>query len=151
MRQELRYGENPHQAAAFYGDLAPLKGGIANYTQLQGKALSFNNIADTDTAWECVKTFDKPACVIVKHANPCGVAMAETPLAAYELAFTTDTTSAFGGIIAFNRTLDGPTSEAIIKQFVEVIVAPALTDEAKQVLAQKINIRVLTIPINSEQ
>jgi len=149
MRQELRYGENPHQAAAFYGDLAPLKGGIASYTQLQGKALSFNNIADTDTAWECVKTFDKPACVIVKHANPCGVAMADTPLAAYKLAFATDTTSAFGGIIAFNRTLDGPTSEAIIKQFVEVIVAPALTNEAKQILAQKVNIRVLTIPSSS--
>ncbi len=149
MRQELRYGENPHQKAAFYNDLVPIQGSLASYAQLQGKELSFNNIADTDTAWECVKTFNKPACVIVKHANPCGVAMAKTSLAAYELAFNTDTTSAFGGIIAFNRTLDGPTSEAVIKQFVEVIVAPEVTDEAKQILAQKTNIRVLTIPLYS--
>lgn len=147
MRQELRYGENPHQDAAFYSDLAPAQGSLASYTQIQGKALSFNNIADTDTAWECVKTFDKPACVIVKHANPCGVAMADTSLAAYELAFATDTTSAFGGIIAFNRTVDEPTSQAVIKQFVEVIIAPEFTDEAKQILAQKSNIRVLTIPL----
>lgn len=149
MRQALRYGENPHQAAAFYRDLAPAQGSLANYTQLQGKALSYNNIADTDTAWECVKTFDRPACVIVKHANPCGVATADTLLSAYQLAFATDTTSAFGGIIAFNHTLDGPTVSAVIKQFVEVIVAPALTDEAKQILAQKENIRVLTAPLKS--
>lgn len=149
MRQELRYGENPHQAAAFYSDLTPIQGSLASYTQLQGKELSFNNIADTDTAWECVKTFDRPACVIVKHANPCGVAIANTSLAAYKLAFATDTTSAFGGIIAFNQPLDGPTVEAVIKQFVEVIVAPALTDDAKQILAQKVNIRVLTAPLKS--
>lgn len=149
IRQQLRYGENPHQAAAFYRDLAPVQGSLANYKQHQGKDLSYNNIADTDTAWECVKTFDKPACVIVKHANPCGVATAETLRSAYQLAFTTDTTSAFGGIIAFNHELDGPTAGAVIKQFVEVIVAPALTDEAKQILAQKENIRVLTTPLKS--
>ena len=149
MRQTLRYGENPHQAAAFYRDLTPAQGSLANYTQLQGKALSYNNIADTDTAWECVRTFDKSACVIVKHANPCGVATADTLLSAYHLAFATDTTSAFGGIIAFNHMVDGPTASAVIKQFVEVIVAPALTDEAKQILAQKENIRVLTAPLKS--
>lgn len=147
MRQELRYGENPHQDAAFYSDMAPTKGSLASYTQIQGKELSYNNIADTDTAWECVKTFDKPACVIVKHANPCGVAMADTALAAYNLAFATDTTSAFGGIIAFNRTVDGTTSQAVIKQFVEVIIAPEFTDEAKQILVQKANIRALTVPL----
>ena len=149
IRQELRYGENPHQAAAFYKDLIPTQGSLASYTQHQGKALSYNNIADTDTAWECVKTFDKPACVIVKHANPCGVAVADTLLSAYQLAFATDTTSAFGGIIAFNHTLDGSTADAVIKQFVEVIVAPALTGEAKQILAKKENIRVLTVPLRS--
>lgn len=149
IRQELRYGENPHQAAAFYKDLIPTQGSLADYTQHQGKALSYNNIADTDTAWECVKTFDKPACVIVKHANPCGAAIADTLRSAYQLAFATDTTSAFGGIIAFNHTLDGSTADAVIKQFVEVIIAPALTDEAKQILAQKGNIRVLTVPLKS--
>ena len=101
--QEMRYGENPHQTAAFYRDETPAPGSLAAYRQLQGKELSYNNVADTDAAWECVKTFAEPACVIVKHANPCGVAVAATPLAAYRVAFATDPTSAFGGIIAFNR------------------------------------------------
>lgn len=145
--QALRYGENPHQAAAFYRDLTPLDGSLSSYTQLQGKELSFNNIADTDTAWECVKAFDEPACVIIKHANPCGAAIAESPLAAYQLAFATDPTSAFGGIIAFNRALDKPTAEAIMNQFVEVIIAPEITDDAQQILAKKKNVRVLTVPL----
>lgn len=148
--QALRYGENPHQEAAFYRDLTPIGGSLASYAQLQGKELSFNNIADTDTAWECVKTFDKPACVIIKHANPCGVAIADSPLAAYQLAFATDPTSAFGGIIAFNRKLDKPAAEAVIKQFVEVVVAPEITEDARQALAQKPNVRVLTVPLQTE-
>jgi phosphoribosylaminoimidazolecarboxamide formyltransferase/IMP cyclohydrolase len=125
----LRYGENAHQSAAFYRDTTPLAGSIAAYTQLQGKELSYNNIADSDAAWECVKAFDAPACVIIKHANPCGVAIDGTLLAAYEKAFKTDSTSAFGGIIAFNRPLDGATAKAIVdRQFVEVIIAPRHTD-----------------------
>ncbi|SOD40569.1 bifunctional phosphoribosylaminoimidazolecarboxamide formyltransferase/IMP cyclohydrolase [Nitrosovibrio sp. Nv4] len=147
--QHLRYGENPHQQAAFYRDLTPAPGSLASYNQLQGKELSYNNIADADAAWECVKTFDLPACVILKHANPCGVAVADTPLAAYKLAFATDPTSAFGGIIAFNRVLDGAAAESVIKQFVEVIIAPQLTDEAQQILAGKTNVRVLTLPFQS--
>ncbi|SFO08205.1 phosphoribosylaminoimidazolecarboxamide formyltransferase / IMP cyclohydrolase [Nitrosospira briensis] len=149
MAQHLRYGENPHQQAAFYRDLSPAPGSLASYTQLQGKELSYNNIADADAAWECVKTFDLPACVILKHANPCGVAVADTPLAAYKLAFATDPTSAFGGIIAFNRTLDAAAAEAVIKQFVEVIIAPQLTGEAQQALAGKANVRVLTLPVEA--
>jgi phosphoribosylaminoimidazolecarboxamide formyltransferase/IMP cyclohydrolase len=147
--QYLRYGENPHQQAAFYRDLAPAPGSLANYIQLQGKELSYNNIADADAAWECVKTFDLPACVIIKHANPCGVAVADTPLAAYKLAFATDPTSAFGGIIAFNRTLDEAAAEAIVQQFVEVILAPEVDSEARQVLARKPNIRVLAVPLEN--
>jgi phosphoribosylaminoimidazolecarboxamide formyltransferase/IMP cyclohydrolase len=147
--QHLRYGENPHQQAAFYRDPAPAPGSLASYTQLQGKELSYNNIADADAAWECVKTFDLPACVILKHANPCGVAIADTPLAAYKLAFATDPTSAFGGIIAFNRTMDGAAAEAVVKQFVEVIIAPQLTGEAQQILAGKANVRVLTLPVEA--
>ena len=150
--QDLRYGENPHQAAAFYRDLTPAPGSLAGYTQLQGKELSFNNFGDADAAWECVKTFDPSvtaACVIIKHANPCGVAVAATPLAAYQLALATDPTSAFGGIIAFNRELDGAAAEAVIKQFVEVVIAPAVTDEAKKILAQKANVRVLTLPLQA--
>ena len=143
--QSLRYGENPHQRAAFYRDLVPTPGGLANYAQLQGKELSYNNIADADAAWECVKTFDLPACVIIKHANPCGVAVAETPLAAYKLALATDPTSAFGGIIAFNRGIDDSVAEAIMKQFVEVIIAPVVTAEAQLVFSQKINVRVLIL------
>jgi phosphoribosylaminoimidazolecarboxamide formyltransferase/IMP cyclohydrolase len=117
--QQMRYGENPHQLAAFYRDPAPVAGGLARYVQLQGKELSYNNIGDADAAWECVKTFDRAACAIVKHANPCGVAEAADTLTAYQKAFKTDPTSAFGGIIAFNRPLDGATAAAIAKQFVE--------------------------------
>ena len=145
--QEMRYGENPHQAAAFYRDLAPVAGSLARYAQLQGKELSYNNIADADAAWECVKTFAEPACVIIKHANPCGVAQAASALEAYQLAFETDPTSAFGGIIAFNRPLDGPTAEAVAKQFVEVVIAPSVTAEARTVLAAKTNVRVLEVPL----
>lgn len=142
--ETLRYGENPHQGAAFFRDQAPPTGSLADATQRQGKALSYNNIADSDAALECVRQFDEPACVIVKHANPCGVAIDETILAAYERAFSTDPTSAFGGIIAFNRNLDEETARAIVaKQFVEVIVVPAVADGACTVLAGKPNIRVL--------
>ena len=146
MAQDLRYGENPHQEAAFYRDhSSAAPGSLANYTQLQGKELSYNNIADADAAWECVKTFDSPACVIIKHANPCGVAESDNPLMAYKTALATDPTSAFGGIIAFNRELDGVTAEAVIKQFVEVIIIPSITNEARDILAQKKNVRVLIL------
>ncbi|HYQ98890.1 MAG TPA: bifunctional phosphoribosylaminoimidazolecarboxamide formyltransferase/IMP cyclohydrolase [Casimicrobiaceae bacterium] len=148
--QEMRYGENPHQAAAFYRDPTPVAGSLARYAQLQGKELSYNNIADADAAWECVKTFAEPACVIIKHANPCGVAQAATPLDAYRLAFETDPTSAFGGIIAFNRALDGATAEAVAKQFVEVVIAPAVAAEARAVFASKTNVRVLEVPLAHE-
>ena len=146
--QPLRYGENPHQNAAFYRDLSPTPGSLASYTQLQGKELSFNNIADTDAAWECVKSFDKPACVIIKHANPCGVGIANSSHNAYKLALSTDPISAFGGIIAFNHALDEKTATDTIKQFVEVIIAPEITNEAKQILATKTNIRVLCVPLH---
>ncbi|MDA1064279.1 MAG: bifunctional phosphoribosylaminoimidazolecarboxamide formyltransferase/IMP cyclohydrolase [Proteobacteria bacterium] len=140
----MRYGENPHQEAAFYIDQRAPKGSLATATQLQGKALSYNNIADSDAALECVRQFDAPACVIVKHANPCGVAVAENITAAYEKAFRTDPTSAFGGIIAFNRPLDAKTAKAVIeKQFVEVIVAPDIAADAAEILAEKKNVRVL--------
>ena len=145
--QEMRYGENPHQSAAFYRDLQPFEGALANYRQLQGKELSYNNIADADAAWECVKTFDEAACVIIKHANPCGVATAASPLEAYQKAFQTDPTSAFGGIIAFNRELDGAAALAVAKQFVEVLIAPSFSTEARQVFAGKQNVRLLEIPL----
>ena len=145
--QQMRYGENPHQHAAFYRAIEPVPGGLASYTQLQGKELSYNNIADSDAAWECVKTFEQPACVIIKHANPCGVAVAEKLLDAYQRALATDPSSAFGGIIAFNRELDRAAAEALIQQFVEVVIAPAISREAATVLAQKPNIRVLSVPI----
>jgi phosphoribosylaminoimidazolecarboxamide formyltransferase/IMP cyclohydrolase len=145
--QALRYGENPHQSAAFYRDEDAMPGGIASYRQLQGKELSYNNIADADAAWECVKTFDAPACVIVKHANPCGVAVAESPLDAYRAAFATDPTSAFGGIIAFNRPVDAATLEAVAAQFVEVLLAPAYAPDALAVIAQKKNVRVLELAL----
>ena len=142
--QEMRYGENPHQSAAFYRDSRQTEIGISNAEQLQGKALSYNNVADTDAALECVKGFDAPACVIVKHANPCGVAVAEDLISAYDLAFHTDTESAFGGIIAFNRPLDGATAVAIVeRQFVEVIIAPEVSDEAMAAVAAKENVRLL--------
>jgi phosphoribosylaminoimidazolecarboxamide formyltransferase/IMP cyclohydrolase len=140
----MRYGENPHQDAAFYIDQQAPVGSLATAKQLQGKALSYNNIADSDAALECVKQFDVPACVIVKHANPCGVAIAGNILDAYDKAFKTDPTSAFGGIIAFNRPLDAETSAAIIeRQFVEVIVAPVVEPDAAEVCSAKKNVRVL--------
>jgi phosphoribosylaminoimidazolecarboxamide formyltransferase/IMP cyclohydrolase len=143
-KQDLRYGENPHQQAAFYVDAKPAEGTIASTTQLQGKELSFNNIADTDAALECVKAFAEPACVIVKHANPCGVAVADSLLAAYNKAYQTDPTSAFGGIIAFNRELDAETARAIVqRQFAEVIIAPAASDTAVKEIAVKANLRLL--------
>ena len=145
--QEMRYGENPHQSAAFYRDLKTVDGALANYTQLQGKELSYNNIADADAAWECVKTFDETACVIIKHANPCGVAIGASALEAYSKAFQTDPTSAFGGIIAFNCEVDGNAAEAIAKQFVEVLIAPSFSEPARQVFATKQNVRLLRIPL----
>jgi len=144
LSERMRYGENPHQNAAFYVDQQAPAGSLAAAKQLQGKALSYNNIADSDAALECVKQFEKPACVIVKHANPCGVAVADNILDAYEKAFKTDPTSAFGGIIAFNRDLDAKTATAIVdKQFVEVIVAPAIDSAAARIIAAKKNVRVL--------
>lgn len=141
---KLRYGENPHQEAAFYRDQAPVVGSLATARQLQGKELSYNNIADSDAALECIRQFAEPACVIVKHANPCGVAINDTIGAAYERAFATDPTSAFGGIIAFNRSLDGITARAIIeRQFVEVIIAPEIDESARAILSGKKNVRVL--------
>lgn len=145
--QEMRYGENPHQHAAFYRDIYPAAGSLSAYNQLQGKELSYNNIADADAAWEAVKAFEQPACVIVKHANPCGVAVADSPLNAYKLAFATDTTSAFGGIIAFNREVDADTVEAVTGQFLEVLMAPKFTDKAKEIIAAKKNVRVLEVPL----
>ena len=143
-KQDLRYGENSHQQAAFYIDPAAQEASVATATQLQGKALSYNNIADTDAALECVKEFSEPACVIVKHANPCGVAIGDSILAAYERAYQTDPTSAFGGIIAFNRELDETTAKAIIdRQFVEVIIAPAATEAAIAIIGSKPNVRLL--------
>jgi phosphoribosylaminoimidazolecarboxamide formyltransferase/IMP cyclohydrolase len=147
--QEMRYGENPHQSAAFYRDLKSVDGALANYTQLQGKELSYNNIADADAAWECVKTFDETACVIIKHANPCGVAIGASPLEAYSKAFQTDPTSAFGGIIAFNCEVDGNAAEAVAKQFVEVLIAPSFSESAKQIFTAKQNVRLLQIPLGN--
>jgi len=145
--QDMRYGENPHQSAAFYRDAQPAPGTLASWKQLQGKELSFNNIADSDAAWECVKTFDVPACVIVKHANPCGVAIGANVAEAYAKAFKTDPTSAFGGIIAFNRPLDGAAAEAVVRQFVEVVIAPSITPEARAVFAPRQNVRLLEVPL----
>jgi phosphoribosylaminoimidazolecarboxamide formyltransferase/IMP cyclohydrolase len=145
--QDLRYGENPHQQGAFYREPKAAPGSLSNYTQLQGKELSYNNIGDADAAWECVKTFQETACVIIKHANPCGVGVAANTLDAYKLALATDSTSAFGGIIAFNRELDRATAEAVTQLFVEVLIAPSIAPDALQVLAQKANIRVLTVPL----
>ena len=152
--QEMRYGENPHQSAAFYRDTATVAGALANYHQLQGKELSYNNIADADAAWECVKSFSADsagaACVIIKHANPCGVATGATGLEAYQKAFKTDPSSAFGGIIALNVPCDGAMAEAISKQFVEVLIAPSFTAEAKAIFASKQNVRLLEIPLDIE-
>jgi len=149
--QDLRYGENPHQQAVFYRDLVRVPGALCNYVQRQGKELSYNNIADADAAWECVKTFDHTACVIVKHANPCGAAIGANLLSAYQRAFSTDPTSAFGGIVAFNRELDASTAAAVVQQFVEVIIAPSVSDQAAAVLATKVNVRVLTVAIEPGQ
>jgi phosphoribosylaminoimidazolecarboxamide formyltransferase/IMP cyclohydrolase len=164
--QELRYGENPHQSAAFYRDAQPAPGTLAHWTQLQGKELSYNNIADADAAWECVKSFDAPAsgggaqaaasgggaqaaaCVIVKHANPCGVAVGGTAAEAYAKAFKTDPTSAFGGIIAFNQPLDKAAAELVVRQFVEVLIAPIITPDARAVFAGRQNVRLLEVPLS---
>jgi phosphoribosylaminoimidazolecarboxamide formyltransferase/IMP cyclohydrolase len=145
--QDLRYGENAHQQAALYRDLYPAPGSLVMSRQLQGKELSYNNIADADAAWECVKSFTEAACVIVKHANPCGVAVGSDALQAYSKAFKTDPTSAFGGIIALNCTLDGAAAHEISKQFVEVLMAPAYTPEALEVFAAKVNVRLLKIAL----
>ncbi len=146
--QDLRYGENPHQRAAFYRDLYPAPGSLVSARQIQGKELSYNNIADADAAWECVKSFDSGACVIVKHANPCGVALGATPLDAYRKALATDPTSAFGGIIAFNSPVDAATAEAVSGQFVEVLMAPSFAPDALALLAAKANVRVLEIALD---
>src|SRR5882757_8660556 len=144
--QDLRYGENPHQQAAFYRDPVPRGASISAAKVRQGKDLSFNNIADADTAIECVRQFEETACVIVKHANPCGASVAATPLEAYDRAYRTDPTSAFGGIIAFNRELDATTASAIVdRQFVEVLAAPSVSAEAARVLSSKPNVRVLEL------
>jgi phosphoribosylaminoimidazolecarboxamide formyltransferase/IMP cyclohydrolase len=144
--RDLRYGENPHQQGAFYRDPAARGASVATAAILQGKEISFNNIADADTAIECVRQFGVPACVIVKHANPCGVAVAGTPAEAYERAWRTDPTSAFGGIIAFNRELDGATAAAIVgRQFVEVVAAPRISAEARATFAAKANVRLLEL------
>jgi len=145
--QDLRYGENSHQQAAWYRDLQPAVGSLATGVQLQGKELSYNNIADADAAWECVKSFEAPACVIVKHANPCGVAVGAHPFEAYSKAFQTDPTSAFGGIIAFNRPLDKAAAEAVSKQFVEVLMAPDFSAEALEVFKAKVNVRLMKIAL----
>ena len=145
--QDLRYGENPHQQAAFYRDLYPAPGSLVTAKQLQGKELSYNNIADADAAWEAVKSFTSTACVIVKHANPCGVALGVDALEAYSKAFKTDSSSAFGGIIAFNTTVDKVAAEAISKQFVEVLIAPSYTAEALAIFTAKANVRVLQIAL----
>ncbi|MGZ8229304.1 MAG: bifunctional phosphoribosylaminoimidazolecarboxamide formyltransferase/IMP cyclohydrolase [Burkholderiales bacterium] len=150
LAQALRYGENPHQQAAFYRDPAPPRGTLANYSQLQGKDLSYNNIADADAAWECVKTLEAPGCVIVKHANPCGVAIDSTLTGAYRKAFATDPTSAFGGIIAFNRALDADAAKAVCEQFVEVVIAPEIDAGARAAFAGKQNIRVLEVRAGAE-
>jgi phosphoribosylaminoimidazolecarboxamide formyltransferase / IMP cyclohydrolase len=152
--QDMRYGENPHQTAAFYRDAAPAPGSLALWQQLQGKALSYNNIADADAAWECVKSFDREgpaaaaaACVIVKHANPCGVGLGSSAALAYSKALQTDPTSAFGGIIAFNAEVDGAAAERVAKQFVEVVIAPAFSAAARAVFAAKQNVRLLAVPL----
>jgi phosphoribosylaminoimidazolecarboxamide formyltransferase / IMP cyclohydrolase len=145
LRQSMRYGENPHQQAAFYRDLDPGAGLLAGYEQLQGKELSFNNVADSDAAWECVRRLPAPGCVIVKHANPCGVAVGADPQAAYRRAFATDPTSAFGGIIAFNREVSAECATAVSEQFAEVIIAPAFAASALDVFSSKGNLRLLAV------
>ncbi|MBW8844917.1 MAG: bifunctional phosphoribosylaminoimidazolecarboxamide formyltransferase/IMP cyclohydrolase [Burkholderiales bacterium] len=145
--QDLRYGENSHQSAALYRDLFPAPGSLVTAKQLQGKELSYNNIADSDAAWECVKSLATPACVIVKHANPCGVAVAASAAEAYSKAFKTDPTSAFGGIIAFNREVDAVAAQLVVKQFVEVLMAPSFSVEALEIFKGKANVRLLQIAL----
>lgn len=147
--QAMRYGENPHQSAAFYQDPGAPAGTLASYQQLQGKELSFNNIADADAAWSCVRSFDGPACVIVKHANPCGVAIGRDALESYQKAFKTDPTSAFGGIIAFNTALTGAAASEVTKQFAEVIIAPDFDAEALKIFGAKANLRLLKLPLGA--
>ena len=146
---DMRYGENPHQEAAFYAEPQIQNGALANFKQVQGKELSFNNLNDSDTAWECVKLFSTPTCVIVKHANPCGVCSAKTIKDAYEGAFSTDPTSAFGGIISINKKMDLETAKLIMNQFVEVIIAPNYSEEALNIFKSKENIRLLQVEINT--
>lgn len=148
--QDLRYGENPHQTAAFYQEVQSSIGSLASAIQLQGKELSYNNIVDADAAWECVKGFSEPACVIVKHANPCGVAIGVNALEAYEKALKTDSISAFGGIIAFNLHVDEVVAYAVLKLFVEVLIAPSYTVKALDILKSKVNVRVLQISLPSD-
>jgi phosphoribosylaminoimidazolecarboxamide formyltransferase / IMP cyclohydrolase len=143
--QDLRYGENPHQAAALYRAAGSGRGGLAGHVRIQGKELSFNNLADADAAWECARSFDAPACVIVKHANPCGAAIGPSAREAYDRAFATDPTSAFGGVVAFNRPLDAATAQVVCKPFVEVVVAPGLDAGARKAFAAKPNVRVLSV------
>lgn len=149
--QDMRYGENPHQAAAFYRETKVAPGLLAGYEQLQGKELSYNNIADSDAAWECARSFKVPACVIIKHANPCGVAIAENAAQAYKKAFLTDSKSAFGGIIAFNREVDGECAQLVSQQFAEVIIAPGYTAEALEIFAAKKNLRLLTVALGEAE
>ena len=148
--QDMRYGENPHQAAAFYREVSVAPGLLAGYVQLQGKELSYNNIADSDAAWECARSFDAPACVIIKHANPCGVAVGADSAEAYAKAFKTDSKSAFGGILAFNTTVTVACAEMISKQFAEVIMAPAFDEGALAILEKKPNLRLLTIEMGED-
>jgi phosphoribosylaminoimidazolecarboxamide formyltransferase/IMP cyclohydrolase len=147
---DLRYGENPHQSASFYVDEITNKGSLASFRQLQGKELSYNNLNDADTAWECVKSFKLPSCVIVKHANPCGVGSSDNLLDAYKKAFLTDPTSAFGGIIACNSPLDKNTASQIITQFVEVVIAPSYEAESLKIFESKPNIRLLEVPLDNK-
>jgi phosphoribosylaminoimidazolecarboxamide formyltransferase/IMP cyclohydrolase len=148
--QSMRYGENPHQSAAFYREPQAAEGTLANYQQLQGKELSFNNIADADAAWSCVRSFQEPACVVVKHANPCGVAVAQDAEAAYRKAFQTDPTSAFGGIIAFNTELSAEAAQAVSQQFAEVIIAPSFHPKALEIFAAKNNLRLLRVALGAD-
>jgi len=148
-KMDLRYGENPHQSASFYVDEIATKGSLASFKQLQGKELSYNNLNDADTAWECVKSFKLPSCVIVKHANPCGVGSSEDLLDAYKKAFSTDPTSAFGGIIACNTALDKNTASQIISQFVEVVIAPSYEAESLKIFESKPNIRLLEVTLDN--
>lgn len=149
--QTLRYGENPHQAAAFYREPEAAPGTIAAYRQIQGKELSYNNIGDADAAWECVKSFEATACVIVKHANPCGAALGASAAEAYRKAFATDPVSSFGGIIAFNCAVDGEAAQAVSQQFLELVIAPAFSPEALELFAAKRNVRVLEVPLGSRE